>query len=107
LVTFAAFRAIPVTLTLPGIAGFILSMGMAVDSNILIFERYREEKRAGKPWKIAMEHAFQKAWDSIRDANVTTLITCLILFNPFNWQLLPTSGLVLWLVRYCQLLLDI
>ncbi len=94
LVTFASFRAIPVTLTLPGIAGFILSMGMAVDSNILIFERYKEEKRAGKPWKIAMEHAFQKAWESIRDANITTMITCLILFNPFNWQFLPTSGLV-------------
>ncbi|MCX8009480.1 MAG: MMPL family transporter, partial [Patescibacteria group bacterium] len=82
------------TLTLPGIAGFILSMGMAVDSNILIFERYKEEKQSGKPWHIALEHAFGKAWESIRDANITTLITCLILFNPLNWTFLPTSGLV-------------
>jgi preprotein translocase subunit SecD len=94
LITFALYRAIPITLTLPGITGFILSMGMAVDSNILIFDRYKEEKRAGKPWRIAMEQAFGKAWDSIRDANITTLITCLILFNPLNWQFLPTSGLV-------------
>lgn len=94
LLTFAIFRWIPITLTLPGIAGFILSIGMAVDSNILIFERYREEKRKGKPWHIAIEVAFGKAWDSIRDANFTTIITCLILFNPGNWQFLPTSGLV-------------
>jgi preprotein translocase subunit SecD len=94
LLTLAIFRWIPITLTLPGIAGFILSIGMAVDSNILIFERYREEKRKGKPWHIAIEVAFGKAWDSIRDANFTTIITCLILFNPGNWQFLPTSGLV-------------
>ena len=94
LLTFAIFRLIPITLTLPGVAGFILSIGMAVDSNILIFERYKEEKRAGRPWKVAMELGFGKAWDSIRDANFTTLITCLILFNPGNWSLLPSSGLV-------------
>ena len=94
LISLALFRVIPITLTMPGIAGFILSIGMAVDSNILIFERYREEKRKGKPWHIAIEVAFGKAWDSIRDANFTTLITCLILFNPGSWQFLPTSGLV-------------
>lgn len=94
LLTFAIFRLIPITLTLPGIAGFILSIGMAVDSNILIFERYREEKRKGKPWYIAIEVAFGKAWDSIRDANFTTIITSLILFNPGNWQFLPSSGMV-------------
>ncbi len=94
LLTLAIFRWIPITLTLPGIAGFILSIGMAVDSNILIFERYREEKRKGKPWHIAIEVAFGKAWDSIRDANFTTILTCLILFNPGNWQFLPTSGVV-------------
>jgi preprotein translocase subunit SecD len=94
LLTFAIFRAIPITLTLPGIAGFILSIGMAVDSNILIFERFKEEKRAGRPWKVAMELGFGKAWDSIRDANFTTLITCGILYNPGNWDLLPSSGLV-------------
>lgn len=94
LLAFAIFRWIPITLTLPGIAGFILSMGMAVDSNILIFERFKEEKRAGRPWKVAMELGFGKAWDSIRDANFTTLITCAILYNPGNWQFLPSSGMV-------------
>lgn len=94
LLTYALFRSIPITLTLPGIAGFILSVGMAVDSNILIFERFKEEKRAGRPWKVAMELGFGKAWDSIRDANFTTLITCAILYNPGNWLFLPTSGMV-------------
>lgn len=94
LTALAVFRLIPVTLTLSGIAGFILSIGMAVDSNILIFERYKEERRKGKPWRIAMEEGFGKAWDSIRDANFTTLLTCLILYNPGNWQFLPSSGLV-------------
>lgn len=94
ILTFAIFRAIPITLTLPGIAGFILSIGMAVDSNILIFERFKEEKRAGRPWRVAMELGFGKAWDSIRDANFTTLITCAILYNPVNWNFLPSSGLV-------------
>ena len=94
LLTFAIFRAIPITLTLPGIAGFILSIGMAVDSNILIFERFKEEKRSGRPWKVAMELGFGKAWDSIRDANFTTLITCAILYNPGNWDFLPSSGMV-------------
>ncbi len=94
LLTFALFRLIPVTLTLPGIAGFILSIGMAVDSNILIFERYKEELRRGKPTGIAMEQAFGKAWDSIRDANITTILTAVILYNPGNWQFLPSSGMV-------------
>lgn len=94
LLSFGVFRLLGITLTLPGIAGFILSIGMAVDSNILIFERYKEEKRAGKPWAIAMEQGFGKAWESIRDANFTTIITCLILYNPGNWSLLPSSGLV-------------
>lgn len=94
LITLALYRIIPVTLTVPGIAGFILSIGMAVDSNILIFERYKEEMRKGKPWGIAMELGFGKAWDSIRDANFTTIITSIILFNPANWSFLPTSGLV-------------
>ncbi len=94
LLTFAVFRWIPITLTLPGIAGFILSMGMAVDSNILIFERFKEEKRSGRPWKVAMELGFGKAWDSIRDANFTTLITCTILYNPGNWNFLPSAGTV-------------
>ena len=94
LLTFALYKLIPVTLTLPGIAGFILSVGMAVDANILIFERMKEETRMGKPKMMAMELGFGRAWDSIRDANVCTLITCFILFNPFNWSFLNTSGMV-------------
>lgn len=94
LLNLAIFRAVPITLTLPGVTGFLLSIGMAVDSNILIFERYKEELRSGKPVNVAMELGFGRAWDSIRDANFTTLITCLILFNPGNWQLLPSSGMV-------------
>jgi len=67
---------------------------MAVDSNILIFERYKEEVRSGKPWNIAMELGFGKAWESIKDANITTLLTCVILYNPGNWAFLPSSGMV-------------
>jgi preprotein translocase subunit SecD len=70
----------PVTLTLAGIAGFILSIGMAVDANILIFERIKEEVRGGKSIEQAIEDGFQRAWLSIRDSNVSTLITTLILY---------------------------
>ncbi|MCX6725909.1 MAG: protein translocase subunit SecD [Candidatus Shapirobacteria bacterium] len=94
LLTLALYKLIPVTLTLPGIAGFILSIGMAVDANILIFERMKEEIRAGKSRAVAMELGFGRAWDSIRDANVCTIITCFILFNPFNWSFLNSSGMV-------------
>ncbi len=86
LVVFAIFKGgIPlwfdyVTLTLPGIAGFILSVGMAVDANILIFERMKEELRAGRPLNMAIEAGFARAWPSIRDSNVSTLITCTILY---------------------------
>lgn len=69
-----------IVLTLAGIAGFILSIGMAVDANILIFERMKEELRAGKSFVAAVEAAFDRAWTSIRDSNVSTLITCTILF---------------------------
>lgn len=94
LITLTVYRLVPITLTFPGIVGFILSIGMAVDSNILIFERFKEELRAGKPWNIAMELGFGKAWDSIKDANTCTIITGLILFNPFSWGFLNTSGMV-------------
>jgi preprotein translocase subunit SecD len=67
---------------------------MAVDSNILIFERLHEETRAGRPWNVAMELGFGRAWDSIKDANACTIITGLILFNPFNLSFLNTSGMV-------------
>lgn len=79
-IVLALFKLIPVTLTLPGIAGFVLSIGMAVDANILIFERMREELRGGKSLRNAVEAGFSRAWPSIRDSNISTLITCTILF---------------------------
>lgn len=79
LIVLALFKLIPVVLTLSGIAGFILSVGMAVDANILIFERMKEEIRAGKPRKTAILEGFSRAWPSIRDSNISSLITCLIL----------------------------
>lgn len=92
LLSLSLYKLAGITLTLPGIAGFILSVGMAVDSNILIFERYKEEIKAGRAWTTSLELAFGRAWDSIKDANTTTIITALILFNPLNWSFLPTSG---------------
>jgi preprotein translocase subunit SecD len=80
LMTLAAFQLIPITLTLSGIAGFILSVGMAVDANILIFERMREELRWGKTLRAAIEAGFDRAWSSVFDSNVTTLITCALLY---------------------------
>jgi len=94
LITLAIYKFVPITLTLPGIAGFILSIGMALDSNILIFERLKEELRVGRPLKAAMELGFGRAWNSIRDANLATLITVFILFNPLNWSFLNVSGMV-------------
>lgn len=80
LVVLAFFRLIPVTLTLAGIAGFVLSVGMAVDANILIFERSKEELRLGKSLPAAIEAGFGRAWNSILDSNVSSLITATILF---------------------------
>ncbi len=94
LITLALYKLIPVTLTLAGMAGFLLSIGMAVDANILIFEKIKEEKRAGRPSLAAMETGFGRAWDSIRDANICTLITCFVLFNPLNWNFLNASGMI-------------
>lgn len=91
LLTLALYKLIPVTLTLPGIAGFLLSVGMAVDSNILIFERFKEE-RLRRPIPDALEVSFGRAWDSIRDANIATLVTAFVLANPFDWNFLNTSG---------------
>jgi len=80
IITLAVFKLIPVTLTLAGIGAFVLSVGMAVDANILIFERMKEELRAGRSYTASVHSGFDRAWPSIRDSNVTTLITCLILF---------------------------
>lgn len=79
-IAFALFRYIPVTLTLPGIAGFLLSTGSALDANILIFERLKEELRAGRTIRQALDLGWKRAWPSIRDSNIATLITCAILF---------------------------
>ena len=75
------FKALPVTLTLPGIAGIILSIGMAVDANILVFERLREElNKEGVAFLHALERSYERAWPSVRDGHASTLLTCLILF---------------------------
>lgn len=83
-----------ITLTLSGIAGFILSIGMAVDANILIFERIKEETRLGKRNEVAIEVGFSRAWSSIRDSNISTLITSMILFN-FGTSVVKGFALVL------------
>ncbi|MFP5342463.1 MAG: protein translocase subunit SecD [Candidatus Limnocylindria bacterium] len=80
IVVYAIFRFVPVTLTLAGIAGFVLSVGMAVDANILIFERMKEELRLGKSLPAAVEAGFNRAWNSILDSNVSSLITATILY---------------------------
>ncbi|CAN5637500.1 protein translocase subunit SecD [soil metagenome] len=80
MLVLALFKIIPVTLTLAGIAGFILSIGMAVDANVLIFARLKEELRTGKPLKQAIEAGFSHAWPSIRDSNITSMLTAAILY---------------------------
>jgi preprotein translocase subunit SecD len=80
LITLAIFRYIPITLTLPGIAGFVLSIGVAVDANVLIFERLKEELRSGRNLNQAIDLGWSRAWPSIRDSNFSTLITCTILY---------------------------
>jgi len=76
----ALFKLIPVTLTLAGLGGFVLSIGMAVDANVLIFERMKEEFRAGRALGAATEAGFNRAWTAIRDSNITTFIVCVILY---------------------------
>jgi len=96
--TFALFILIPVTLTLPGIAGFVLSVGVAVDANILIFERMKEELRGGRTLRQAVDSGFHRAWPSIRDSNASTLITCLILYwfgNTFGASIVKGFALTL------------
>lgn len=80
IITLAIYIYIPVTLTLAGIAGFLISIGMAIDANILIFERMKEEIREGRSILAAIDVGFVRAWSSIRDSNVATLITCVILY---------------------------
>jgi preprotein translocase subunit SecD len=80
LISFAIYRFVPITLTLPGIAGFVLSIGLAVDANVLIFARLREEYRRGRDIRSALELGFEESWPAIRDSSVSTLITCAVLF---------------------------
>ncbi|MEI6659900.1 MAG: protein translocase subunit SecD [bacterium] len=79
-IMLAIFKLLPVTLTAAGIAGFIISIGIAVDANVLIFERIKEELRAGHTIVDALAHGFSRAWNSIRDSNVSSMITAVILF---------------------------
>jgi len=100
LLSFAAYRLIPITLTLAGIAGFILSIGLAVDANVLIFARLKEELRHGKSLRAAVEAAFVEAWPAIRDSNASTMITCIILFvfgNSFGVSIIKGFALTLGL----------
>jgi preprotein translocase subunit SecD len=94
LYTVALYKILGITLTVPGIAGLLLSVGMAVDANILIFERMKEELRLRKPFSIALELGFGRAWDSIKDANLVTIATSLVLINPLNFPFLNSGGMV-------------
>jgi preprotein translocase subunit SecD len=97
-ITFAFYRLIPITLTLPGIAGFILSIGLAVDANVLIFARLKEELRRGKSLRTAVEAGFSEAWPAIRDSNASTLITCAILYlfgNSFGVSIIKGFAITL------------
>ncbi|GIV97813.1 MAG: hypothetical protein KatS3mg057_2470 [Herpetosiphonaceae bacterium] len=97
-ILFAIYRFLPITLTLPGIAGFILSIGLAVDANVLIFARLKEELRLGRSLPAAVENGFRHAWPSIRDSNASTFITSLILFgfgNSFGVSLIKGFALTL------------
>lgn len=99
-VAYALFRAIPITLTLPGIAGFLLSTGSALDANILTFERFKEELRAGQTLRQAVKLGWERAWPSIRDSNIATLITCAILYwfgNTFGATIVKGFSLTLFL----------
>ncbi len=80
LLALALYELIGVTFTLAGIAGFLISVGMAVDANVLIFERFREEERAGQPLNLAIDEGFRRAWSSIVDSNVSSIITATILY---------------------------
>lgn len=99
-ISFALYRLIPITLTLAGIAGFILSIGLAVDANVLIFARLKEELRRGKSLRTAVEAGFSEAWPAIRDSNASTLITSVILFlfgNSFGVSIIKGFALTLGL----------
>lgn len=100
LINLAVFKLIPVTLTLAGIAGFILSIGMAVDANVLIFERMKEELRVGRSIRLAVEAGFSRAWPAIRDGNLSTLISCVVLYvfgNSFGASIVKGFAVTLFI----------
>jgi preprotein translocase subunit SecD len=94
LLVLAFYKMIPVTLTLAGATAFILSIGMAVDANVLIFERMREELKKKKSLKDAIDIGFSRAWTSIKDGNISTLITCFVLYT-FGTSVIKGFGLTL------------
>jgi preprotein translocase subunit SecD len=99
-ILLAIFKIFNVTLTLPGIAGFVISTGMAVDANVLIFERMKEELKRGLTLKMAVQEGFHRAWPSIRDSNSSTIITCAILFwfgNTFGAAMVKGFAVTLFL----------
>jgi preprotein translocase subunit SecD len=99
-ITLAIFKLIGVTLSLAGIAGFILSVGMAVDANVLIFERVKEELRAGRLMSSAIDIGWKRAWPSIRDSNASTMLTCCVLYffgNNFGATLIVGFATTLFL----------
>lgn len=99
-ISFAIYRLIPITLTLPGIAGFILSIGLAVDANVLIFARLREEYRRGRDIRTALELGFEESWPAIRDSNFSTIITSVVLFlfgNSFGVSIIKGFAITLFL----------
>ncbi len=102
-ITMILYKFIPVTLTASGIAGFIISIGIAVDANILIFERFREERKSGKPRGEALKDGFLRAWYSIRDANIAALIVSIILFW-FGTSLIKGFALTLGLGVFISML---
>jgi len=90
-VNLAIFKLVPITMTLGGIAGFVASIGMAVDANVLIFERMKEELRAGRTVGAAIEAGFKRAWTAILDCNVTTFIACIIMYVMGNSSITSSS----------------
>jgi len=106
LLNLMLYKLLPVTMTLPGIAGFLLSAGMAVDANILVFERMKEELRRGRSLGSASEAGFSRAWTSVRDSNIATLLTCAILFffgNAFAASLVKGFALTLALGTFVNI----
>lgn len=95
--SLALFKLIPVTLTAPGLAAFILSLGMAVDANVLIFERVAEELRAGKALRDAVTEGFHRAWSSIRDGNITSIISAIILYTMSDAPVVKGFALVFFI----------